>query len=238
MAVFNYGLKSEYATDRTSTRSFALTSNPALLVPRLQGVEKPSNKLPTMQNLTMVWLHANEFGTEASSAALRFHIACGGIRVMESIQRRWDELVEVDGVRVLFIPNTKTGKPHLIPVGRHMATVIDEIRKLSGKCEVIFPGRFSEVTPVSFTAVSLTTFDLGDFGPRHVRAGAKSYMVDAGVPLDSLNVFHNHALTDIANRHYVKTHRLKDKIEVINTWDRLLGDAISNIQRKDMRAVR
>jgi hypothetical protein len=125
-----------------------------------------------------------------------------------------------------------------------MATVIDEIRELSGKCEVIFPGRFSEVTPVSFTAVSLTNrhirtaFDLGDFGPRHVRAGAKSYMVDAGVPLDSLNVFHNHALTDIANRHYVKTHRLKDKIEVINTWDRLLGDAISNIQRKDMRAVR
>ena len=176
--------------------------------------------------------------------AFRLHVAMGGQRVTETAHARWEWLHEVNGVPCLCLPNTKTGIPHTIPIGIHARGVIENIRPYTGKCEVLFPQRNASTIPLDYTSISNAIRKLRiDHGmtawtPKQLRRTAKTVMSDAGMELYKLDYWQNHnQRTTVSQRHYLRATYLKDKVEVMKLWDKLLGDALAEYQHNQLRVV-
>lgn len=235
--IFQYGLAQDYNLERERTLSYRLEANPVRVVPKIKGVNKPSSVVVTSEIVKLAWNICHEYNSIITPLALQFHIAMGGIRTMESTERRWDEIQVVQGVECLVIPaeSTKMGREHVVPVGRRAKVILEQVREYTGHKEVMFPKRGAEKTPIQYAALGHMTRrlkknhpGLGQFAPRYMRRFAKSALGDRGVSRHSLDLFHAHALpgSAVSTKHYDRSVRLNEKLEVINAWDDYLDELL------------
>jgi integrase len=215
----------------------SLEVNPVAAVPKLRGVNKPSSVTLTGEQIKLAWNVCKKYNSAATPLAFRFHVSMAGIRTMESIERRWDEIQIVQGVECLVIPpeSTKMGREHIVPIGRHAKAVMEEVREFTGHREVMFPMRGANATPLVYSALGSMMRrlrkeypDLGSLAPRYIRRFVKTTLGDRNVDRHSLDLFHAHALpgSAVSTKHYDRSVRLTEKLEVINAWDDYLDELL------------
>ena len=72
--------------------------------------------------------------------------------------------------------------------------------------------------------------------PKQLRRTAKTVMSDNGMELYKLDYWQNHnQRMTVSQRHYLRAVHISDKIEVMNLWDKLLGDALTGYKRDQLR---
>jgi integrase len=246
-AAFAYGLKAKNDPNVLLTGvDYGLKFNPVSGTQTVRIRNKAEDHYPSLQELAVAWNNIdNRSGPEVASA-FRFHVAMGGQRVKEACHAEWEWLQEVNGVLCFCIPKnrTKTGIPHTVPVGKHARAVIDSIRPYTGNCKVLFPQRNASTVPIDYTSLSNAVrklrneYKLSAWTPKQLRRTAKTVMSDNGMDLHKLDYWQNHnQRTTVSQRHYLRAIHLNEKVEVMKLWDRLLGDALAEYKRAQMKVV-
>ena len=244
-AAFAYGLKAKNDPNLTvSGIDYGLKFNPVTGTQTVRIRKKAEDHYPSLRELAIAWHHIDSRAGPEVSSAFRLHVSMGGQRVTETVHARWEWLQDVNDIQCLCIPNTKTGIPHTIPIGTHARDVIEHIRPYTGKCQVLFPQRNASTTPLDYTSISNAIrklridHDMSAWTPKQLRRTAKTVMSDAGMELYKLDYWQNHnQRMTVSQRHYLRAIHLDDKIEVMNLWDKLLSDALTEYQRKQLRVV-
>jgi len=163
-----------------------------------------------------------------------------GRRVKDTLFTRWDEVVEVDGIKCVSLPEgrTKSGKPQIIPLTRHAIEVLEEAHNYSSHRECVFPQRNASTMPMSLIGLSQGTRKvremkgceaMGQFAPRYVRACAVTELGNAGVErglIDLAHQRHIRTVSGVGTKAYDRAHRVKELKVVADAWDTLLGDAL------------
>lgn len=136
--------------------------------------------------------HIENYQSITAQLAVRFHIAMYGRRVKDTLFTRWDEIIEVDGIKCVSLPEgrTKSGKPQIIPLTRHAIEVLEEAHNYSSHRECMFPQRNSNAQPITIIGISHAPRKvremagceaMGDFAMRYVRGCAVTELGNAGV---------------------------------------------------------
>ncbi len=244
-AAFSYGLKAKNDPNLTVTGiDYGLKFNPVTGTKIVRIRKKAEDHYPSLQELAIAWHNIDSRAGPEVSCAFRLHVAMGGQRVTETCYAEWEWLQDVNGILCLCIPNTKTGIPHTVPVGTHAKRVIESIRPYSGKCKVLFPQRNASSTPINYTAISTATrklrvdHEMSAWTPKQLRRTAKTVMSDAGMELYKLDYWQNHSQRmTVSQRHYLRATHLNEKVEVMDLWDKLLSNAISDYKRQQIRTA-
>ena len=244
-AAFAYGSEAENDPNLTVTGiDYGITFNPVTGTKTVRIKKKAEDHYPSLQELAIAWHNIDNRAGPEVAMAFRLHVAMGGQRVTETAHARWEWLHEVNGVPCLCLPNTKTGIPHTIPIGIHARGVIENIRPYTGKCEVLFPQRNASSIPLDYTSISnairklRTDHDMTAWSPKQLRRTAKTVMSDSGMELYKLDYWQNHnQRMTVSQRHYLRATHLTEKVEVMNLWDKLLGDALAEYQHNQLRVV-
>ncbi|MEM8492153.1 MAG: integrase family protein [Pseudomonadota bacterium] len=246
-SAFNWAVREEYNPLRQRNElSFGVAGNPARDVPKIASAERPSSVELTMEQAAAVWVHADDYNSVTTSLAAKFHIACGGIRMFDSLHRRWDGLQQIEHegelVTVIVIPNDKMGRERVVPLGRHALEIIEELRAITGDREVMFPARSSNTQPISTIAVGQMTRKLqtkypviGDYSSRYIRKLAATELNNAGVDRLSIDKLHGRFIKShnpVSERHYFRGHDLHLTLPVVREWDSLLDQAVEDYVKK------
>jgi integrase len=244
-AAFAYGLKANNDPNiQMSGVDYGLAFNPVTGTQTVRIKKKADDHYPTLEELVIAWHHIDGRAGPEISSAFRFHVAMGGQRVTETCHARWEWLQYVNEILCLCIPNTKTGIPHTVPVGKHARRVIDEIRPYTGGCQVLFPQRHASATPIDYTSISnairklRVDHKMTAWTPKQLRRTAKTVMSDNGMELHKLDYWQNHnQRATVSQRHYLRAVHLDDKVEVMNLWDTLLDQVFTKYKRSLIREV-
>ena len=244
-AAFAYGLKAKNDPNlMLSGIDYGLKFNPVSGTQTVRIRRKAEDHYPSLQELVIAWHNIDSRAGPEISSAFRLHVSMGGQRLTETCYAEWEWLQEVNGILCLCIPNTKTGIPHTIPIGIHARGVIENIRPYTGECKMLFPQRNASTTPLDYTSISNAIrklrieYEMSAWTPKQLRRTAKTVMSDAGMELYKLDYWQNHnQRMTVSQRHYLRATHLTEKVEVMNLWDKLLGDALSEYQRQKLRAV-
>ena len=212
----------------------------------LQYIDKPKAGDPTDRALTAeqvktYWQTLNNYTgmDESIKDALRI-ILLTGQRVQEILGLRWSE-VNLDEL-VIDIPaeRIKTGKKtrsgHVIPITPMVAEILQR-QPRQGKA--VFPGRKDGDTPYNWqsatTAVARMLKQLDDFpkfSPRDTRSTVKTHMARIKVMKEIRDRIQNHALHDVATKHYDRYDYLDEKRHGLELWQnelqRIIGLNITN----------
>lgn len=244
-AAFAFGLKAKNDPNLAmSGLDYGLKFNPVTGTQTVRIRKKADDHYPSLQELAIAWHNIDSRAGPEISSAFRLHVAMGGQRLTETCYAEWEWLQDVNGISCLCIPNTKTGIPHTIPIGIHARGVMEDIRPYTGKCKVLFPQRNASTIPLDYTSISnairklRVDHDMTAWTPKQLRRTAKTVMSDAGMELHKLDYWQNHnqRLT-VSQRHYLRATHLSEKVEVMNLWDKLLGEALTDFKRKQLRCV-
>jgi len=239
-AMFQFALHADYSLDHEGT-VFGLSMNPVIAVPA-PVVVPVAEHFPTLEEIALAFIHAREWAEPPVAMAIQMHLAACGQRVSEVSSIRWDQLQEINGVQCVFLPRTKVGNPHVIPVGSHMGQVIEAAREYAGDCDVLFPQRWSTRRPVSFNSMSHAHrrmrkgLKMTPWSLKEVRRAVKTILGDAGISLEMRDQIQNHGQrATISQRHYDRAIYLTNKELAMSKWDELLASEIARIQRGRLR---
>ena len=199
----------------------------------LQYIDKPKAGDPTDRALTAeqvktYWQTLNNYTgmDESIKDALRI-ILLTGQRVQEILGLRWSE-VNLDDL-VIDIPaeRIKTGKKtrsgHVIPITPMVAKIL---QRQPRQGTAVFPGRKDGNTPYNWqsatTAVARMLKQLDDFpkfSPRDTRSTVKTHMARIKIMKEIRDRIQNHALGDIASKHYDRYDYLDEKRNGLERWE-------------------
>jgi integrase len=239
--IWNFGIRQDLSIERERLHTYNLTDNVVDQVPKLRGVVKASPVLLTMEQIAAAYVESNKYQSWVTPYALRWHLRLGGCRVLESIERRFEDIIESQGYTCMVVPaeKHKMGRRTVIPLTPPQIELLDEIRDLHGHKEVMFPGYGGTYTPLTVGTLSHATRLMrkrwpaigSDFTPRYVRSAAKTWLVElAGIERWKVDVYHGHmelGVSQMASRHYAKADYLDVKMEVSEAWQKLLDEAIA-----------
>lgn len=241
--VWNFGVDVEYDLTRDRDLSFGVKENPLKNIKPIRDAERPAAVRLTMENLAATWEHIPEYQSTVTWLAIRFHIAMYGRRVKDTLHTRWEDLVEVDGIECLSLPEgrTKSGKPQIIPLTQHAIDVLNEIQNYTSHRECVFPQRNGSVEPLSLIGLTTATrkirqkyYAMGDFSPRYCRAAAVTALGNHGIDrhlIDLAHQRHVRTVSGVGTKAYDRAHRVKQLKVIADAWDEILANALGRYSR-------
>lgn len=195
-------------------------------------IDKPAPSTGGQRTLTdndirTFWLGLDGAGMEPGTRVALLLLLLTGQRVEEILHARWAEL---DGERgVLDIPpdRIKTGKStrrgHVLPLP---GLAIELISSLPALGPYLFPMRDDVNRPMPFRSLSQAVRrwcakhgDVERFSPRDIRRTVKTGMSRIGVLKEIRDRVQNHALHDVASKHYDRFDYLDDKHAALVGWE-------------------
>ncbi|EJL6947170.1 integrase family protein [Vibrio cholerae] len=213
---------------------------------RKKRVKIKTGYIPTIEDLSQLWVECENWMTPHSANLCRAIIAGCGSRPAEIQLRKWDDLVTINHsgqqITLLTIPETKMDKPHSIVVNELMWECLkeaDRIRKsISNHQESwVFPS----YSP--YLAEYANTSGIGNSIRRaraagaiknpltlkHIRHAFSTIMGDKGIKADVIARCQNHSLgSQINERHYGRSVFIAEKLEGSLVWEKLLKQAIAD----------
>ena len=245
-AAYQWGITSENDPVVAAERVWGLTVNPVAAVPSQASFERPGERVLTPEDVAHAW----HYLTETVGVGWRFPrmirlaIATGGQRPSMLLRLRVRDVDLEQGV--LDIPGaaTKTGKPHVVPIGEHARPVLEVLiaqARVNGH-ELLCPSSKDAGVPARVN--SLTTalqlyreaWKRPTWTLRDVRRTAKTVLGQQGVAKDWRDRLHGHAMTDISSKHYDRHDYLDEKRQAMAAWDRWLSSTLKgNCQVGEVR---
>ena len=232
-AAFNWAIAADLdpLMDKNGNQ-FEITLNPVSPIPKPQKGSNTVSRFLTEAEVKQFWNLMLEHSTPVPVAALRLQLATGQ-RVREVLSLRWDQLEKVEGRYIWFMPTTKNGKPHEVPLNTVAAEILEWIRPITGDSEVVFPKRYSKVTPTDSTVLNNAIRKIWlqkkmeRFTPRDLRRTVKTLAIKHGIPKSDMDLLQNHALgQDVSSRHYVRYEYLPERIATVDKWGEILTEII------------
>ncbi|TCO77145.1 integrase [Chromatocurvus halotolerans] len=247
--IWNFGIDVEYDLTRDRDLSFGVKDNPLRNIKPISAAERPAEVRLTMENLAAAWTHIPEYNSPVTWLAIRFHIAMYGRRVKDTLYTRWEEIIDVDGITCISLPEgrTKSGKPQIIPLTRHALEVLDEVHDYTSHQECVFPQRTGTKTPLSLIALGAAARkvredhpEMGDFSPRYCRACAVTELGNYGIDRHLIDLAHQRhikTVSGIGTKAYDRAHRVRELKVVADAWDEILCDALRGYSDRAIPAV-
>lgn len=209
----------------------------------LDDVDKPKEGDPTDRALSVeeiknFWQALDKYtGMSPSLKNVLQLLILTGQRVKDIIELEWPE-VNLSGDSAyldLTISRTKTGKKtrrgHIVPLPS-MSKEILKKQLHTGKA--VFSGKSDPDVPMHWQSLTkalarmLETTNIEHFSPRDIRTTVKTHMARIKVLKEIRDRIQNHALHDVASKHYDRHDYYDEKLDGLERWqselERLLGN--------------
>lgn len=231
-AAFEIGMGTE---DRR--KRYRINANPVTLA-RRPASRPAGNRELSANEIRELWQRLETTGMSQESITAFRLLLLTGQRVEEILGARWSE-IDLER-RVLDIPadrlktGNKTQRGHVVPLSE-MAIALFAAMPHVGPC--VFPKRGDPQCPMPFRSLSQAADRLCNdpqhpfarFTPRDIRRSIKTRMSEIGILKEIRDRIQNHALHDVASKHYDRFDFLPDKRAGLDGWQwelrRILADA-------------
>jgi len=243
-AAFEFGTGNQ---DRK--RRFRIAGNPVTEAERPEGSAPAGDRELSAAEIRELWRRLDSAGMSLEMATvLRLQVLTGQ-RVQEILNARWSE-IDFER-RILDIPaerlktGEKTHRGHVVPLPEMALGLLAALPRV-GPC--VFPKRGDPDSPMPFRSLSQATdrltsdpaTPLARFTPRDLRRTVKTRLSEIGVLKEIRDRVQNHALHDVASKHYDRYDFLPDKRAALEGWQwevrRILADKpLSDDWRKWLR---
>lgn len=199
----------------------------------LAEVDKPKEGDPTDRALSVdeiktFWQALNEYtGMSPSLKNVLQLLFLTGQRVKDIIELEWSEvnLGDDEAYLDLTISRTKTGnktrRGHIVPLPS-MSKEILQNQPHNGKA--VFSGKSDPDVPMNWQSLTkalarmLETIKIEHFSPRDIRTTVKTHMARIKVLKEIRDRIQNHALHDVASKHYDRHDYFDEKLDGLQRW--------------------
>lgn len=179
-AAFTHGAHSDLDPRRAAVGSadFKLTGNPVALLPRIQEFESTRDRILSDDEFRHLWAKLGDIRLEMGRT-IRCEVLLGGQRFLQLLRATWADYDTKARVLRLADPKGKrtTAIPHVLPVSKRVATLLNALRALNGNGEYIFsttggikPIHHTSLPPV-FAAICKTVPPRSEPASTRFRAG-------------------------------------------------------------------
>lgn len=234
-AAFAYGMQSENSVARSTTRTYAIRSNPVADIPR-EAKSTPGTRALSAAELKHFW---NTIGDAPSvgpimADLLRFAIASGGQRVHQLAREPWASY-DIEKGRVAMIDRKgRGGRPrvHLVPMTDRMREILARVQRVSGSRS--WPWSTTEQGPIDIASPATAVRNWLDsehgrlegkkiepFTPRDLRRTCAQMMQAAGVPDEQADRLQSHGVAGVTGTHYRNNPELylPEKRQALEAFD-------------------
>lgn len=228
-AAFNWAIAADLdpMMDKNGSQ-YQIINNPVSPIPKPQKGSKTIDRFLSEDEVKQLWDLLLEHSTPVPVAALRLQLATGQ-RIREILSLRWDQLERVEGRYIWFLPTTKNGKPHEVPLNTVAVDILEWLKPVTGNCEVAFPKRHSEKVTTDSTVLNNVIRKMSQktgiqrFTPRDIRRTVKTLAIKHGISKADMDLLQNHALGgDVSSKHYVRYEYLPERIAIVDKWVEIL----------------
>lgn len=224
-AAYAWGMSADLDTTLEKTDSrFKITTNPVSPIPKPQKGTVALDRWLSEEEIKQVWYVLPKYTGPLVVSALRLMLATGQ-RTEEVLSMKWTD-IEDD---IWHLPTTKNGKPHDVVLNETALSIIEEVRALTGKGEVLFLQKGASKTVMESNTLSHATRRLCKaekllrFTPRDLRRTFKSMALKHGLQKDILDRVQNHSQHDVSSRHYIRWGFIDEKRTAMLEWNKTLG---------------
>lgn len=213
---------------------FPLERNPLALVKRPDDGITPGERVLSAEEIRALWnaLDADSGRVSPSTlGAIRLMILSGQ-RLQEILRAHWYQIDLREGTWLFRRAQTKTERPHLLPITPQMQAAFAQIPKLG---ERVFPHGQQVDAPMPFRTITRATerlcvrHGIELFTPRDLRRTCTTHWARIGIQPSVRYQLQNRALADIESRHYNLYDGLPEKRAALEKWERELERMISGI---------
>lgn len=171
-------------------------------------------------------------------------IALTFVRTSELIGARWDE-IDWDA-RQWRIPaeRMKMKTPHIVPLSRQAIEVLEVLKTVTGKHELLFPGERSRRKPMSNNTILKALERMGYKGRmtgHGFRGLASTILHEQGYPHEHIELQLAHQERNRVSASYNHAQYLQPRAELMQAWadhlDRCLGRNVRELPRRQSTAV-
>lgn len=120
------------------------------------------------------------------------------VRKSELLNARWEHIDFEAGEWTIPAEHSKTGKPHIVYLGRQTAELFCELQELASTSELVLPGRGSLTRPFASNALNKSlegiSFNMNPFTIHDLRRTGATHLHEQGFPSDVVEKALNHTI--------------------------------------------
>jgi integrase len=219
---------------------FKLSSNPVALVPRIQELESTRDRVLSDDELRHLWKALADLRTEVAHT-IRCNLLLGGQRFLQLLRATWPDYDTKTQVLRLADPKGKrrVAVPHLLPVSKQVAKLLEELRKLNGTGTYIFsttaggrPIHHTSLPPivraVAQASAELTQTAAAPFQGRDIRRSMETRLQALNVSREVRAQLLSHGRTSgVQQKHYERHDYLAEKTSALRQLETHLAAVFS-----------
>ncbi len=153
------------------------------------------------------------------------------VRTGELRGARWDEIDIENKLWRIPAKRMKMGVEHLVPLSDQAVGVLEELKPITGRCELLFPGRSSISKPISENTVLYGLYRMGYHGQatgHGFRSTASTILNEMGFPSDAIERQLAHGEKDKVRAAYNRALYLDKRTDMMQEWADYLDSMKSN----------
>jgi integrase len=165
-------------------------------------------------------------GNTLTRLAIRF-LALTFVRTGEMRGAKWTEFDAERAQWVIPAERMKMGEPHLVPLSRQALAVLEEIKRISGGREHVFPNEHHPLKPMSENTVLFALYRMGYRGRatgHGFRATASTILHEMGFRPDVIERQLAHVERNRVRRAYHRSQYITDRAAMMQSWGDLLDE--------------
>ena len=241
-AAFSHGLKQDNNPRRYSKEAikFNLKYNPVSFVPKQADFERVGEHVISEKEIKVIWKELSK-ESQITSWAVKLALTTGQ-RLGEIIRVKWCDIDFDDQLMTIPAGVSKNKIEHIVPLGDLSWAVIEEMKKITGDYEYLFPsshkGKMKKDKHIFNTTISKVIREYSTehknvrkFLARDIRRTVKTLMGKAGIDKAIRDRIQNHSLQDVSSKHYDRYDYLPEKKQALKVWNDYL-DLIINPKQK------
>ena len=233
-AAFNYGIKATHDYRVEVRRDWGIKVNPVSAVPKNTAVNKPRERVLSVDELAAFWRGLDDKGFALETQASLRLLVLLGQRVRETLRMEGRHIDLVAKVWTMPAEMTKTkARQHQVPLPDMAVEVLRQLIAVHGRGP-LFPARTGERTVMVDGSLqrAITRWCLDKkaerFQTRDLRRTWKSLAASAGVDRFMRDLIQQHAMGDTGSKHYDKADYMPQMREAMAKWEKWLSEAIQS----------
>jgi integrase len=143
------------------------------------------------------------------------------VRTGELRGTRWEEIDIENKLWRIPAERMKMGVEHLVPLSDQAISALGELKEITGRCELLFPGRSKADKPISENTVLYGLYRMGYHGKatgHGFRSTASTILNEMGFPSDAIERQLAHAEKDKVRAAYNRALYLDKRAEFMQVW--------------------
>ena len=226
---FRYGVGNEYDYTRLNPEiSYGIETNPVGSIPKDKSLNNVGQRHLTVNELKTFLKALNESTvSDKVKHAITLLVYLGGQRVLEVLEAPKIEFDLDEHIWTIHPRRVKNGREHKLPISDRAAELLALRMELS-EGHLLFPHETDPTKPFPNSTINRAVRRICErnnierFTPRDLRRTCRTLLADEGVPGYMLNKHFNHGDQGVGERHYDRSAHMKEKIEVMSIWNKLL----------------